>query len=273
MRYSRMPVNRPSTAGATFPYRQLTITACIILKKSDRGEADELVRFLSRDLGWLTGVAKNSRRSRVRFGGHLEPLSLVELNIRPRRRDEMVWIEDAQVKTGFVRIRSDLFRVANALYLLELSSVLIPEGQPDDESFDLLSGALESLDTGAFTRVSLLLDEMRLLGLSGYAPRFDLCPACGKPVASGQEAAFSVALGGACHKSCLPRDSERLIISPDTMAVVRRGLELDKEAAARLRMGKRGIEELRSALSAFVRYTRGGEINSLHFMETVASGS
>lgn len=240
----------------------------IILKKQDRGEADELVVFLSRDLGWLTGVAKNAKKSRVRFGGHLEALSLVDLTLRSRKKDDLVWIDEAQVVSGFLAIRSDIAKVARAAYFLELASIFLPEGHPDTALFDFLLEYLETLEQSDPPQICLLLDEIRLLGLLGYAPRFDLCPACGKPLGQGEEAIFSPSRGGACHLACLPIGEEgNLHLSPDTLAVLRRATQVEREAAKRLRINKKGVDELHLALSAFVRYTRGEEIKSLLFLE------
>lgn len=239
----------------------------IILKKRDRGEADELVVFLSRDLGWLRGVAKNSRKSRVRFGGHLEPFSLVDLAVRPRKKDQLVWIDESQVIKGYLGIRSDIGKVALAAYFFELASIFQAEEQPDPQLFDFLHGVLEKLESSDITPLRFMLDEIRLLGFIGYGPRFDSCPRCGKPHEPGEPAVFSLSLGGACHPECVPQGEEGLILSPDTMALVRRGLEVDGKAASRLRLGQKGMKELRNLLSQFVRYLRGREVNSLVFLE------
>jgi DNA repair protein RecO (recombination protein O) len=240
----------------------------IILKKQDRGEADEIVKFLSRDLGWLTGVAKNAKKSRVRFGGHLEELSLVDLTLRSRKRDDLVWIDEAQVVSGFLAIRSDIAKVARASYFLELASIFLPEGHPDPVLFDFLIEYLQALETSDPPQIHLLLDEIRLLGILGYAPRFDICPACGKALAPGEDAIFSAARGGACHPGCLEANEERsLQLSPDTLAVLRRATQVEREAARRLRINKKGVDELHRALSAFVRYTRGEEVKTLLFLE------
>lgn len=240
----------------------------IILKKQDWSEADELVVFFSRDLGWLTGVAKNAKRSRVRFGGHLEPFALVDLTLRARKRDDLVWIDDAQVVQGFLDLRSDIARIAWASYFFELASALLPEGQADSDVFDFLLRFLELLNGGEPQPFRLVLDEIRLLGLLGYAPRFDICPACGVPLGGGEEAVFSPAAGGACHPGCVESPEERqLFLSPDTLAVIRRGLETDSRLAQRLRFSRKHLAEAQAALSAFVRYLRGAEINSLVFIE------
>ena len=240
----------------------------IILKKYDFGEADELVVFLSRELGWLRGIAKNAKRSRVRFGGHLEPLSLVDLSLRPRKRDDLVWIDESQVLQGFLPIRSDIRKVAHAQYFLELCSVFLAEDHPDQVLFDFVLDFLERLETALPNPVRLLLDEIRLLAILGYGPRFDICPLCGKSFERGQGVTFAPNLGGACHPTCVGSNAMRSVpLSPNTLAIVRKGLEVGSEVAGRLRLNRMGLDELRLALSAFVRYQRGGEMNSLLFLE------
>jgi DNA repair protein RecO (recombination protein O) len=242
----------------------------IILKKRDRGEADELVVFLSRDLGWLTGVAKNAKKSRIRFGGHLEPLSVVDLVLRLRRNDNLVWIDQSQVVCGFLNIRTDLAKVSWAAYFLELASVFLPEGHPDPALFDCLTEILTTLDSSCPNPTQLLLEEIRLLGYLGYAPRFDICPLCGEQLALSSDSIFSPTNGAACHAGCVPTsDTRALVISPSSLAMIRRGMALEHEAANRLRLNKRGQHELRSSLSAFVRYLRGADINSLAFLEKI----
>jgi DNA repair protein RecO (recombination protein O) len=240
----------------------------IILRKQDWGEADELVVFLSRELGWLTGVAKNAKKSRVRFGGHLEPLALVDLSLRPRKRDDLVWVDEAQVMNGFLSIRTNLAKVAKASYLFELASIFLPEGHPEPSVFDFLLGFLKDLQTTDPGSLLFMLNEIQLLALLGYAPRFDVCPDCGKTLERGEDAFFSYTHGGACHPGCLADSEARnLPLAPDTLAIIRKGLTVDRGVAERLRLNRKGLEELRHALSAFVRSLRGAEIKSLFFLE------
>ncbi|MBM4328671.1 MAG: DNA repair protein RecO [Deltaproteobacteria bacterium] len=243
----------------------------IILSKKDRGEADELVVFLTREGGWLRGIAKNAKKSRQRFGGHLEPLTLVDLLLRPRKKDNLIWIDEAHVAQGLLGIRSDLGKVALATYFLELAQQLLPEAQSDAALFDFMVGFLESLEGALPAPAASLLEEIRLLGLLGYAPEFHICPACAKKIDPGEEAFFSPVNGGVIHSGCAGRIPTDLVISPDTLALVRRGLALRNSAASRLKLSKRGATEVRAALSSFVRHLSGQEIKSLAFLEKVAA--
>ncbi len=242
----------------------------IILKKEDRGEADELVVFLSRDLGWLRGVAKNSRKSRVRFGGHLEPLSVVELTLKPRRRDDMIWIEGSHVVDGFLNIRADIHKVAAASYFLELASMFMGEAAPDADLFDFLCHFLQTLNGSDPQPLLLLFEEIRLLGFLGVQPVFGPCAACGQKIDPGQPVAFVSAQGGVCHIHCVCADIAYTTLSPETVVVIQRALSLSPQAAGRLRLSNNGMDELRRALSSFVRFMSGHEIRSLKFLERIA---
>ncbi len=241
----------------------------IILKKEDRGEADELVIFLGRDLGWARGIAKNAKKSRIRFGGHLEPFSLVELTLRPRRRDDLVWIDESQVLNGFLGLRSDIKKFAISSYFLELASIFLPEGHPDNALFDFIEDFLTRLNVSHLTDLQFFKEEIHLFGLLGYEPGFNVCGACAKDFEPGQEAVFDLALGGACHRRCCPGTGlgKPLVLSPNTLAIIRKALESNEETLRRLKLSKNSAGELRSALSAFARYLRGKEINSVVFME------
>lgn len=244
----------------------------IILRKTDKGEADELVTFFSRDCGWLTGIAKNSKKSRVRFGGNLEPYTIVDLNIRQRKRDDLVWIDDAAVLRAFTNIRLDIDSFARASYFLELASAFSAESQPDENLFDFMEGFLAQLDTAKPNISLLLLKEIELLGLLGYSPTINVCPICSRAFHSNEGGIFSVEAGGVCHATCSNnRRDQFLALSPDTLALLRRAFEMDKSLLGRFRLNQKGQSELRRALSCFVRWLRGEDFKSLRFMESALS--
>ncbi len=240
----------------------------IILKKTDRGEADELVTFLSRDCGWMTGIAKNSKKSRVRFGGNLEPFTIVDLNLRHRKRDEFVWIDEASILRTFTNIRLEMQSFAMASYFLELASVFSGESQAEESLFDFMENFLSQLDTSRFNPSMALLQEIELLGLLGYSPTLNVCPICSKTFNVTEGGLFSADLGGVVHEACCSsRFDQQLALSPDTLTLLRRAFDKDKSLRSRFRLNSRGQAELRKALSSFVRWLRCADFKSLRFME------
>jgi DNA repair protein RecO (recombination protein O) len=135
-----MGLSRPSDEDG----RRGNVAKSIILKKYDFGEADELVVFLSRELGWLRGVAKNAKKSRIRFGGHLEPLSLVDFTLRPRKRDDLVWIDESQVIRCLLADQIRHLQGGRALRILSFVQFSCPRTIPDPALFDFTLNFLES---------------------------------------------------------------------------------------------------------------------------------
>jgi recombinational DNA repair protein (RecF pathway) len=134
--------------------------------------------------------------------------------------------------------------------------------------FDFLLSFLRQGEARQLTVVLKMVNEIRLLGLLGFEPRFSTCGRCGRELGVSEDVCFSPELGGACHHGCADSTTGAgYHLSAATMAVLRRGLALDWDAAARLRLGEKGVTEARTALSAFVRHIRGEEIKSLEFIE------
>ena len=82
-----------------------------MLRSVDYGERDRVVTLLSRDRGKLSAFARGARASRRRFGGVLEPFTLVSAELSERGGD--LWgLEDASAERAFGGIRGDLLRIA-----------------------------------------------------------------------------------------------------------------------------------------------------------------
>ena len=242
----------------------------IILKKNDKGEADELVTFFSRDCGWMTGIAKNSKKSRVRFGGNLEPFAVVELNLRRRKRDDLVWIDDATMVKVFNKVRLDAETFAWASYFLELASIFSGESQTDEKLFDYVEELLGLMDDSRLNPSLAMFWEMELLGLLGYSPTLNVCPVCSGEFKPNESGVFSLEMGGVCHVACPSGNFDRrLHLSPDTLTLLRKAFVVDRNLRGRMRLNSKGQIELRRALSSFVRWLRGADVKSLRFMENM----
>ncbi|MDD3473012.1 MAG: DNA repair protein RecO [Syntrophaceae bacterium] len=243
----------------------------IILRRIDRGETDELITFFSRDCGWMTGIAKNSKKSRVRFGGNIEPYTIVDLTLRHRKRDDFVWIDDASVIRSFNRIRLDMGAFAQASYFLELASIFSPESSPDEKLFDFIEDFLTQLNEGKIDKSLVLIKEIEILGLLGYSPTINVCPVCSKIFDTKEGGVFSLEAGGICHLACVgSKFDQQLSLSPETLILLRTAFTMERNLRYRLRLNTKGRMELRKVLSSFVRWLRGADIMSLRFIENLS---
>ncbi len=69
----------------------------VVLRTWPVHEADLIVSFFTRDYGRLKGVAKAALKSRKRFGGALEPMTLARAWFAERPRQELVRLDQLEI--------------------------------------------------------------------------------------------------------------------------------------------------------------------------------
>jgi len=176
-------------------------TEAIVLRRQDFGEADRLTTVYSPQHGKLRLVAKGVRRIHSRKAGHLEPFTRVTLMIAQGR--DLDLITQAEAIETYPQIRSDLIRLGQASYLLELlDRFTFEEGEGNQALYQLLLITLERLALGKDESAAILLYfEFRLLDLVGYRPELNRCVECGKPT-QPENQLFSYQQGGVLCPRC-----------------------------------------------------------------------
>src|SRR5512147_1565246 len=107
----------------------------VVLRTVDYGESDRVVTLLTRERGKVSAFARGARASRRRFGGALEPFTLLVAEARARSGSDLLGLESVSVERGFGGIRTDLARIACAGYAAELCRELVRDHEPHDELF------------------------------------------------------------------------------------------------------------------------------------------
>src|SRR5262245_38091169 len=112
----------------------LKLTA-IVLRAVDYGESDRVITLLSRERGKVSAFARGARASRRRFGGALEPFTLVRAEVRSRSGSDLLGLDSVSALRAFGGIRGDLARIACAGYAAELARELVRDHEPHDDLF------------------------------------------------------------------------------------------------------------------------------------------
>ncbi len=76
-------------------------TEGLILKSYPLAEADKIVLLLTERQGLVRGVAKGAKRLKSRFGGALEPFSIVDITYFQKEERELVSIRQIELKKSF----------------------------------------------------------------------------------------------------------------------------------------------------------------------------
>lgn len=196
-------------------------THAIVLKKVAYGDSDWIVTLFSRDLGRLGGFAKSARVSKRRFGGALEPGTLVELKYVEKRGAELVRMEDAAVLRPVTGVMKSIEKINAMSRALELSLGFLQERQAAPEKFDVLNDYIAWLNQNDPRAWDTLVFEFRWLSLCGFRPSFSGCAVCGRAVDGGGRWSFDLDHGGVLCASCLGMGRARIDLTGKTLKGLR----------------------------------------------------
>ncbi len=244
--------------GTTRTYQ----TQSIIIKHTKLGEVDRIVTLYSSEFGKLKAVAKGACRPGSKLGGNVEPLtySLVML-ARGRNLDI---ITQSQIIDGFLALKSDLWRMACGLYILELVDSFTLENNGNRPLFDLLLATLYRLQADSSETI-LRYFELQLLHYLGYRPELRQCVSCGlplKPVVNF----FSSSQGGILCPHCSQKESELYPVSVDVLKVLRLWQDCDYATARRVILKSELSLELERVLQQYIKYLLQREVKSIAWM-------
>lgn len=143
----------------------------IILRRTDYGEADRIITFLTRDHGRIRVMAKGVRKSKSKLAGGIELFSVSEIHFI-KGRSEIGTLVSTRLVRHYGRIVKDLERTQLAYAMLKSIDRTV-EDTAGAEYFDVLHESLAALDSDG---ISPLLAElsftMRILQLLGHVPDF-----------------------------------------------------------------------------------------------------
>ena len=172
-----------STKGLNQRSRTLK-TQAIILRSFDDGEADRTVIILTPEEGKLKARVRGARKINSRLGGHTDLLNLTNLNVGLGNHLNVVTAADSL--NSFVNLKSNLERLASAIYLAELMNALIPEDVPHRSIFYLLLSALQELNKNKDPLIISRYLELKALEETGYKQELYRCVLCNTNIQPNQ---------------------------------------------------------------------------------------
>ena len=192
----------------------------VVLRTYKLGEADRIITLLSRQRGKIRAVAKGVRRTSSKFGARLEPFSHIDLQFAVGRTLDIVTQVESLDAFGEPLTGDYPAYTAGQVMLEAADRLVVEEGEPALQQYQLLVGALTALNRGTADGVrppTLILDSylLRALAVAGYAPSFADCARCGLV---GPHQAFFPGAGGVVCERCRPPGAARP--SPATLELL-----------------------------------------------------
>jgi DNA repair protein RecO (recombination protein O) len=150
----------------------------VVLRTYPMREADLLVTLFTRTEGKIKGVARSAKKSKKRFGGALEPQTVVGVYWESRERHELNRIDSCEVIDSPLTQTVDYGRAVALAYVGEVLDQLLPDHETNDAVFRLTLATLQNIRAGAIW-MPLTYFDLWLVRLTGFLPELHECIECG----------------------------------------------------------------------------------------------
>ncbi|MGA8109336.1 MAG: DNA repair protein RecO [Acidobacteriaceae bacterium] len=190
----------------------------VVLRTWPVHEADEIVSLFTRSYGRIRGIAKAAAKSRRRFGGALEPMTLVSASYAERPKQELVRLDACEVIASPLSDPIDYTRAAALAFYAEVLEEALPDHDPHEAVFRLLLAVLEH-SRGNAVWMPVTYFSLWITRLLGWMPSLTHCTLCGEPFGGGPAWFQPQSDGLVCS---LDKKPSSRILSPESLAVARR---------------------------------------------------
>lgn len=171
----------------------LVETEGLILKSYSLGEADKIIVLLTGREGLVRGVAKGAKRLKSRFGGSLEPFSIVEITYFQKEERELVSIRQIDLIKSFFEVAGEPLFLQKFSYLSELLVNFAPPHDPNERLYRMAKICLETTAANPSSLgVIAFYFEIWILRLGGYLPDWNFCDNCKRRLNENEDSSLQI---------------------------------------------------------------------------------
>lgn len=168
-------------------------TEGLILKSYSLAEADKIIILLTQHQGVVRGVAKGAKRLKSRFGGSLEPFTIVQIQYNQKEERELVSIRQIDLVKSFFSEASNPIFLQKFAYLIEILIEFAPPHDPNENLYRMTKVCLETAASNSESLESITVYfELWLLRLGGYLPNWNKCDHCQKDLNSHKSSSLQI---------------------------------------------------------------------------------
>src|SRR5215469_3339327 len=224
----------------------VTTSEAVVLRTWPVHEADLIVSFFTRDHGKIRGVAKAALKSRKRFGGALEPMTLARVWFVDRPRQELTRLDQLEIIRSPLSAPIDQPRLTVLSFFAEVLEEALPEHDPQETVFRLLVSVLEHTTAVQSETVQpwmpLTYFSLWMTRLMGLLPDIARCTVCGEALRPA-EVFFNIHADGLF--CTLHRNGSANVLSADSWQLAMRMLRTPASAFAGEPWPRRRAQDLR----------------------------
>lgn len=230
-------------------------TQGLVLKKEDRGEANQLFTVYTKDYGKLEILGKAIRKikSKLRSGADIFYLSDIEF-IQGKTHKTLT---DAILIENFLNLKRELPRLTLANRIAETLDSLTGTEEKDEKVWSLLLKTFKSLNSPRLSIKNFQLIYYYFLWklsiFSGYKPELYNCSICQEKLAPGL-IFFNPKEGGATCNDCSKNAKTGEKIFDETVKILRFIVTEDWETISRLKITDKDIVPLKEVSDFYLSF-------------------
>lgn len=222
-------------------------TRGFVLKKINRGEADQLFTIYTEDFGKLEILGKAIRKIKSKLRSGLEPFYLSEIEFIQGKGYKT--LTDVVLIEKFGNIRRNLKRLKAAYRISDVLDDLIRNQEPDEKIWQLLAEVFEKLNSLKIENCKLEIVYYyffwNFLSLLGYQPQLRDCSLCQKKLSFGK-LYFSPKEKGIICPDCFKKNKSGKEVDVEIFKILRIILEKNWQILARLKIEEKHLKGLNS---------------------------
>ena len=156
----------------------LITTDGLVIKQRTMDTDDSLLTILTKDLGVVYAYAKGAKRMKSSLLSSTELLCYSHFVLFKNR--ERYSVNNADLNQVFFGVREDITKLSLATYFAQLSGIVLPVEEPEEEALRLFLNCLYLLEKDKLPQTQLkAIFELRLMTLCGFMPDLVGCAGCG----------------------------------------------------------------------------------------------
>ena len=224
-------------------------------------EVDRIYLIFSKEYGKLKIIGKGTRKITAKLASGLEPLTFSEVFlVRGRQLDR---IKGVIIVDQFQEIRKNLEKLEQALKVLNLLVIILPEREPFQALYQQLFQYLEQLKKikpyqMRQLEILRLAQAWKIIQQAGFQPEVFVCCGCKKKIQSGDRFVLKIPDGLLCSY-CAAADfkGQQLKVSVGLVKIIRIFLEKDLKVSLKLALTTKELHELKMVTNHFLRSNFG----------------
>jgi DNA repair protein RecO (recombination protein O) len=192
----------------------------VCLRRQNYSETSQIVTLFTQSHGKIRAMAKGARRTKSKFSGGVDLLSVGNVIFLPSRTESgLATLVEFDLMGDFSGLRRRLIPLHCAEYAASLLADFTEEADPHEDLYLAFVSSINEWQSTETPEKTLVRFELTLFREIGLAPVWHCCSLCKGPVSSSPRLSFHTKQGGILCTNCSAKLSPVKMVSHEVLKV------------------------------------------------------